>query len=222
MNPIVLSIKRGRFRQDDIEAEPADAAFKEARGAAISRDKSTCQYCDFKADLWQDVHHKNDDHHHNELENLITTCKFCHACYHIGLAGMNGGGSLIYLPEIGQTELNRLVRIMYITGKTGSDEWRDRAKNLWLFLLSREKVVKDTLGSAEATPLANALAGASQRDFEDRANRLDGLRFLIKQKSPMLALPKGGTVIDYWVSKVYNKVPESTWMDIAEQTFSDN
>ena len=35
----------------------------------------------------------------------------------------------------------------------------------------------------------------------------------------MLALPKGGTVIDYWVSGVYNKVPEESWMALAEQVF---
>lgn len=219
LNPIVLSIKRGRFRRDDLEAESADAGFGETKLAVQIRDAKTCHFCGFQADKWQDIHHGNDDHHDNRRENLITVCKICHACHHIGLAGMNNGGSIIYLPEISQVELNRLVRAMYVIGKVGSPEWRKRAGNLWQFLLSRQQPVTNALGSHDPIVLANALGSASKIDFDSRATPLAHLRFFIKPKSLMLALPKGGTVIDYWVSGVYNKVPEESWMALAEQVF---
>ena len=132
---------------------------------------------------------------------------------------MNNGASLLYLPEVSQTDLNRLVRAMFVIGTIGSDEWRGRAGKLWKFLLGRRQPVIDAIGTDDPVVLANALASATQDDFNDRWTRLGSIRLLVKPKSPMLVLPNGGTVIDYWISGVFNKIPEESWMMLAEQVF---
>lgn len=219
MRPIVLSAKRGRFRQEDQEAESSDVAFAEVRQRVLVRDQWTCHHCDFQADKWQDVHHRDDNHRNNDPENLVTACKLCHACHHIGLASMDGGGIMIYLPEIPQEYLNRLVRGMFVAGRLGSAEWRQDASELWKFLLSRREPIMEAFGTDDPVVFANAMISSSVEDYDNRMLTMGELRFLIKPKSRMLALPNGSSVIDYWASHVYNKVPDSAWMDLADQVY---
>lgn len=223
LKPIVLSVKRGLFRCDDMESESDAADYAEKRQLALARNIKTCQFCGFQSDKWLDIHHKDDNHHNNDKDNLITACKICHACHHLWLAGQNNGGYVIYLPEISQADLNRLVRSMYVIGKVGSDVWRTRAGNLWQFLLSRTKPVIDSIGSFDPVDLGLALSTSTRDDYEHRVSTLAPLRFLISQKSPMMALKRGdkviGNVIDYWVSSVYQNLTESSWMDLADQVF---
>lgn len=219
MQRLVLSVKRGRFRRDDPEAESADKDFKANRPRVLTRDQHTCIYCDFTADNWQDVHHKDDNHAHNDIDNLSTCCKICHACHHLWLASQNNGGVLIYLPEIEQTLLNRVLRAMFVVGKIGSKDRQEEVKALWDFLQSRRAHAREMIGTDSASILANALMSASQDDYDARESRLGAIRFLITPRSPMLALPNGGSIIDYWANHVYNKLPESSWESLSSQLF---
>lgn len=217
--PIILSVKRGRFRRDDQDAESADEAFRDNREQALTRDAKTCVFCGFQAPKWQDVHHIDDDHHHNDIDNLDTACKLCHACQHIGLAGLNGGASIIYLPELPQASLNRLVRGMYVAGRLGSEATKKQAAELFRFLVSREAPAVTALGSCDPVVLANALELAPREVYDQRISRLEPLRLLVKPKSRMLTLSDKTSVLDYWAHNIYNKVPENSWLDLAEQLF---
>ena len=219
MQRIVLSVKRGRFRRDDPDAESADMDFKANRPRVLARDQHTCVFCDFTADNWQDVHHRDDNHTHNDIDNLVTCCKICHACHHIWLASQNNGGVLIYLPEIEQTLLNRLVRAMFVVGKVGSAERRAEVKELWDFLYSRRNHACEMIGTHSAATLANALMTTSQDDYNNRESRLCAIRFLIAPSSPMLTLPNHGNIVDYWANNVYNRLPESSWESLSNQLF---
>lgn len=105
---------------DDSNSEAHDVEFQRVRKKALERDKNSCRFCGFTSVSYQEVHHFNDDHSDNRLENLVTACSFCHMVQHIGLAGKNKEASLIWLPEISQADLHHLVRALLVAQFPGA------------------------------------------------------------------------------------------------------
>lgn len=118
--PLVLSAKREDWRMNDSASEDADAEFSLVKKKVRERDSNTCKFCGFKqnkADYYIQVHHRNDDHHDNRMENLVTACMHCHAVQHIGLWGSAGEAVIIYLPEWPQAFLNDMCRVVLVAKK---------------------------------------------------------------------------------------------------------
>src|SRR5690554_7898806 len=115
--PLILSVKRSRFRMDDPTADHANREFVGKRPSILERDRYKCRFCGFKAKKWQEVHHVNNDHQDNSDINLVTACPLCHLVHHVGFAGMRQAAQLIYIdPEVkvSQRDLNQLVRALWI------------------------------------------------------------------------------------------------------------
>lgn len=78
------------------------------RRQVLQRDNSTCVYCGWKAQKFQQVNHigAEDDH---TLDNLETVCAACHAVLHLGIRAMEGFLSVFDCkPEL--TNMARIVR----------------------------------------------------------------------------------------------------------------
>lgn len=112
--PLTLNIKRDIWRVNDPNFGNADQEFEQVRRRVLERDDFSCRFCTFRSPKWQEVHHFNDDHSDNRLENLVTTCQYCHMCQHIGLWGSKREAILIWLPELTQVELNHHVRSIQV------------------------------------------------------------------------------------------------------------
>lgn len=96
-------------------ARKIDERFKSYEQKIFQRDRYTCQFCGFQARLYQDIVNLDGDYTNNRLSNLVTACCFCAQCFFVESVGVGGygGGTLIYLPELTQAELNSLCHVLF-------------------------------------------------------------------------------------------------------------
>jgi intracellular multiplication protein IcmJ len=134
-------------------ARQADPKFKTFEQRVLQRDRYTCQFCGFQAKLYQDVVNLDGNYTNNRLENLITACCFCSQCFFIESVGVGGygGGTLIYLPELTQPELNSLCHVLFcaITNDTG---YKSSAQTIYLSFKVRSQIVEDKFGEGTSDP----------------------------------------------------------------------
>jgi len=134
-------------------ARKADQRFKAFELKVLERDRYTCQFCGFQAKLFQDVVNQDGNYTNNRLSNLVTACCFCAQCFFLESVGVGGygGGTLIYLPELSQTELNSLCHVLFcaITNNTG---YKSSAQNIYRSFKFRTQMVEEKFGEGTSDP----------------------------------------------------------------------
>lgn len=134
-------------------ARQADPRFKAFEKKVFERDNFTCQFCGFQARILQEVINLDGDYTHNKLANMTTSCCFCAQCFFIESVGVGGygGGSLIYLPELEQSELNSLCHVLFcaITNDTG---YKSTAQSIYRSLKFRSQPVEEKFGEGTSDP----------------------------------------------------------------------
>jgi len=131
----------------------ADPAFLSFQDKVFVRDQHTCQYCGFQAKEYQEVVNQDGDCHNNRLDNLHTACPFCAQCFFLEAIGKSdfGGGTLIYLPEMSQGELNALCHVLFAAMVNGN-AYSHQAKNIYRSLRLRSQIVEKQLGEGMSNP----------------------------------------------------------------------
>lgn len=131
-----------------------DQAFKTFAERAFKRDHYTCQYCHFQAEQFQEVINLDGNYRNNRIQNLVTACCFCAQCFFLEAVGKSdfGGGTLIYLPEVGQAELNALCHVLFTVMASGNNIDDINAKNTYRGLRLRSQVVEQELGEGFSSP----------------------------------------------------------------------
>lgn len=181
MRDIVLSVKRSSFRSDDAFSVDHDKEFQKVRNKILARDKNSCQFCGFFSDKFQEVHHIDDDHSNNSLDNLITTCSLCHMCHHISFAGLKDMGTLIYLdPKEGitQAEINSLCRTLWMMEESKNEQVKSVAIEVYFRLYYRSTQIKARLGDSNPMTLGEYLMSLSDDDYNNRREMLSGIYLL--------------------------------------------
>lgn len=134
-------------------ARKVDERFKSYEQKIYNRDRYTCQFCGFQARLYQDIVNLDNDYTNNRLSNLVTACCFCAQCFFVESVGVGGygGGTLIYLPELTQAELNSLCHVLFcaITNDTG---YKSSAQNIYRSFKFRSQIVEDKYGEGTSDP----------------------------------------------------------------------
>lgn len=134
-------------------ARKADPQFKTYEHKVFQRDKYTCQFCGFQAKLHQDIINLDGDYSNNRMANLATACCFCAQCLFLESVGVGGygGGTLVYLPELSQTELNSLCHVLFcaITNDTG---YKSSAQTIYRSFKFRSQVVEEKFGEGTSDP----------------------------------------------------------------------
>ncbi|HCR5300127.1 TPA: type IVB secretion system protein IcmJDotN [Legionella pneumophila] len=134
-------------------ARKIDERFKSYEQKIFQRDRYTCQFCGFQARLYQDIVNLDGDYTNNRLSNLVTTCCFCAQCFFVESVGVGGygGGTLIYLPELTQAELNSLCHVLFcaITNDTG---YKSSAQNIYRSFKFRSQIVEEKFGEGTSDP----------------------------------------------------------------------
>ena len=156
-------LKSGNFREIKLVASPsawrlhaarqADPRFQEYAKRVFERDQYACAFCGFRAMLYQEVINLDGDYTNNKLENLVTSCCFCSQCFFLESVGVGGygGGNLIFLPEMSQSELNSLCHVLFcsINNDTG---YKINAQTIYLNLKMRTQAIENQFGEGTSDP----------------------------------------------------------------------
>lgn len=163
--PLVMSSKRSVWRMHD-HADEADRAFRQVRTAILKEFDYTCPYCDHASEKYQEVHHSDDDHKNNAPQNLVCTCPLCHQVFHIGLAGMKDGADIVYVPELGQAEINQLALVIWLVTETDESRFKDQQDRLYFSRLAgRAKTIQGILENRRGTVLLKLKEALKETKF---------------------------------------------------------
>jgi intracellular multiplication protein IcmJ len=235
---LVMAAKRKVWRMHDHAGE-ADKAFQNVRGPVLEAADYTCEFCGFKSDKYQEVHHLDDDHANNAPLNLACSCPLCHQVFHIGMAGMRDGGWIISLPELTQAELNQLCLVMWMVEKadtsTLSQEHRLMHQNLSMhvkalgaLLINRRANVKNrfcaqleasgvskdftkrlSLDAISPSLIANVLMQLDDDDYARRQELLGSLRLMPRHE-------RFDAQFKYWCEDQGRRLPMHAWYSILQ------
>ncbi len=181
---LALSVKSENWRMEDPWSSESDQEFRNVRKKALERDGNTCRACGFKAMRWMEVHHLDDNHANNALDNLATLCPFCHMVQHIGFAGQNGEARLVWLPEVGQAELHHIVRAILVAEhearradgrQTFVKSMAEAAGTLRARLIAREAGAKERIGTSDPAVLGDILMRFARISGDNLYARREGL-----------------------------------------------
>ena len=162
-------------------ARKADPRFQRFELKVFQRDKYTCQFCGFQARLYQDIVNLDGDYANNQLSNLATACCYCSQCFFLESVGVGGygGGSLVYLPELTQSEVNSLCHVLFcaITNDTG---YKQSAQTIYRSFKMRSQLVEDKFGEGTSDPsiLGNLLIDSGAISEEKRSKIFMNIRLL--------------------------------------------
>jgi len=161
-----------------------DARFVAFANKIFERDKYCCQFCGFEAKVHLEVINLDGNYRNNKSGNLITACPFCSQCFFLESIGVGtfGGGSLIYLPEISQPQLNALCHVLFASTE-GMDTLSAQAETILRDFKFRSIPIEKTFGEgmSEASKFGAILLN-SQLSLEARSYVLKSVR-LLPQKS---------------------------------------
>ena len=131
----------------------ADKAFLSFEEKVFKRDNYTCQFCGFVSKQCMEAINIDHNYHNNRMSNLATACPYCAQCFFLGSAGKGGfgGGTLIYLPEMTQNELNAMCHVLFASIITGGPEAK-KAKAAYRSLKLRVQHVDKELGEGFSNP----------------------------------------------------------------------
>lgn len=162
-------------------ARKVDERFKSYEQKVFQRDRYTCQFCGFQARLFQEVVNLDHDYSNNRLSNLVTACCFCAQCFFIESVGVGGygGGTLVYLPELSQAEVNSLCHVLFcaITNDTG---YKTSAQNIYRGFKFRSQVIEDKFGEGTSDPaiFGQLMIDTGATKEETRAQLFKNIRLL--------------------------------------------
>ncbi|OGV34002.1 MAG: type IV secretion protein IcmJ [Legionellales bacterium RIFCSPHIGHO2_12_FULL_35_11] len=162
-------------------ARKSDENFKSFENKIFNRDRYTCQFCGFQAKLYQEIVNLDGDYKNNKLSNLVTSCCFCAQCFFLESVGVGGygGGTLIYLPELSQAQLNSLCHVLFcaITNDTG---YKSSAQTIYLGFKVRSQQVEEKFGEGTSDPaiFGHLLIDSENINDEKLSKVFSGIRLL--------------------------------------------
>ena len=108
--------------RNDIQENITSEAWRKLRWNILKRDNYTCQYCGFRAEKWQIVHHIDGNPNNNEETNLETICSMCNLIHHSGQGCVVlGVVDLFRKSNYSQNEIIQITRKMRAKGKTDQE-----------------------------------------------------------------------------------------------------
>jgi len=199
--PIKLSATPDAWRLFSVRK--SDATFVEFSRKVLERDQYTCQFCGFQAMQYQEVINLDQNYRNNKLPNMVTACCFCAQCFFLEIVGKDdyGGGSLIYLPEITQGELNGFCHVLFCA-MFNATSYRGDAQNIYWGLKLRSQIVEKQLSEGMSDP---ALLGRMLIDAPEERR----LEIVEKVLSPLRLLPsytKFNKQIEDWAKSALDEM----------------
>lgn len=191
----------------------------ELKKTVLERDDHTCQCCGFRSLKYQEIHYIDHNKQNLRLDNLATTCIFCHQCFNLDSATQMRSGVLIWLPEIEQVTLNSIMQALYVA-RISQGPMAEAARKALDALMGRREEARRRIFTDDPYVLSAVLKDyLTPRYYADRAVKLDGIRLfpldrrIIKETD--LEFNQFPQILAYWRSKdgpFAGKAP-SIWID---------
>lgn len=216
-SPLLLGAARASWLAPINHGSELDNTKKlvQVRDKILKRDNCTCQYCGWRSERFQEIHHKNHNHKDYREQNLATICPLCHQVFHLSSAAITEGGEIIWLPELSQEQLNQLCIAIFIAEKSGNKKkWEGPAKRLFNALNSRADFVNNNLADKASDPgvFAETLLKLTKEQYENRYSFVKNLR-LLPFSSRFISQ------IEYWSTADYKDLPLDNWLDLIPKDF---
>lgn len=198
------------------------------RSKVMTRDDFSCVYCGFKAERFQEIRPLNIDGlaRSSKADDWVTACHMCDQCLSLERVGMMGEGILIWLPELSQSELNHLVRSLYVA-RASEGEVGESAKRGIEALRGRRDEAKRRLGTDDPMVLATVFADQlTETEYQERMDKLEGIRLLSLdrrlQRTASGEVDRFPDMLTYWRSKTgpYGELPPSNWRTLLDRLAS--
>jgi len=177
--------------------------FLEVKRKILQRDNYSCRYCGFFAKEFQEIVNIDGDYKNNKLSNLATACCFCAQCLFLDAVGLdsNTGGTIIYLPELSQANLNNFCRVLFCSLDKES-AYKGKLQAVHMSLKDRGKEVVECFGPESDDPrvFGQGLLDANLTPEQYQHQVLTHLRLLPSKRAFSMQ-------IDYWKKTVFAKVP---------------
>ena len=137
----------------------------------FQRDGYSCQFCGFSSSVGLSVVNLDHDYMNNKMSNLVTSCPFCVQCHFLESVGklLDGGGQMVFLPEMSQAQLNALCHVLYASIVNGSQQAR-KSDAIIQSIKLRSSVVEDHYGKNMSNPafMGQMLIDTPIHDLESR------------------------------------------------------
>ncbi len=199
--PIVLTAIKGNWQA--FSSRQSNASFRELALAVYKRDAYTCRYCGFESQQFQSVVNIDQNYKNNALSNLATACSLCAPCFFLDSVGADGqyGGTLIYLPEISQADLNHFCRALFCSMLRESP-YKGKLQAVYLSLSDRSQPLETIFGPGTQHPMhfGQALIDADLDQTQSQHPLLFDLKLLPIRKY-------FNNEATYWKSTVFANIP---------------
>lgn len=159
--PLNLSAKN-RINGAEKENPEIDDMLK---STVMIRDKFCCQYCGFQSEN-NLIHHLDDNHLHNDIENLAVIDPLCHYWQHLEL--MKDRAVIAYLPELSGRAVNHLQRTISHVLKTGNKQEQSEARKVIDWLVSHKVYTEQAFNTSSPYDFADVLTSVEQQYKNNR------------------------------------------------------
>lgn len=195
-----------------------EALDQEEKLKILERDDYTCACCGFVSKKYQKILFKDRDMRNKDMNNLITTCIFCHQCFHIDTVPQMKSGVLVWLPEISQARLHHIIRSVYVA-RISQGAMSENARKILELLMERRKEAEARLGTDDPYVLSTVMKDYLEDAHYAHANKkLEGVRLLPLDrriiKEGDLEFNQFPQILAFWRSKdgpFGGKLP-NTWL----------
>lgn len=139
---------------EKFKARKKNKTFLSIRQKIIHRDRESCVFCGYRGRTLEVINYDN-NYANNTPKNLVTACVFCARCtlldsYKLDYAGAD---RIIYFPELPQTELNTLYRILFIEVLANTNQkGAYNAKVILAQLLDRANLIDENTAAKLSHP----------------------------------------------------------------------
>jgi len=204
--PITLGIAREQRGAQNASKDPKEVGLNpQIRQKILERDDHTCQCCGFKSKKYQDVHFIDGDTTNLQMNNMATTCIFCHQCFNIDKVNDMRSGVLIWLPEIEQADLHHIARAIYVS-RISQGSMAETAKKALETLMKRREEANARIHTDDPNVLAIVMRDfLGPRKYVESRKKLEGIRLfpldrrIIKEGD--LEFNQFPQILAYWRSK---------------------
>jgi intracellular multiplication protein IcmJ len=216
--PITLGIVRSSGNA--LTAEKAALQLQEMRPRILERDHHTCRFCGFQSLKYQEIHFLNNNPEDVRPDNLATACIFCHQCFDLEKASAMNSGVLIWMPELGQSELNHIARAIYVA-RISQGSMADSARAALDSIMARRDDALARIATHDPQFLAIVLRDfLGPKHYALRGEKLDGVRLFPLDRRNIsegeLKFNQFPQILAYWRSKdgPFGNYQPSQWKTI--------